>query len=459
MNGPSDRRGRASLPSVDAVLRSDGADAALAAHGRRALVAAVRAELDLQRTTMVEDAVAPDAATLLGRAVVALHDRGRDGLRPVINATGVVVHTNLGRAPLSESARDAVVAAAGYATVEYDLASGSRGSRTSHVGALAAELCGAAAGTAVNNGAAALLLAVAATAAGREVIVSRGELVEIGGSFRLPDIIAASGADLVEVGTTNRTRMDDYRRAIGPRTALLLKVHRSNFRMVGFTEDVSTAELVALASEHGLISALDAGSGLVDEAASAGLPDEPEIRGAVAAGADLVLFSGDKLLGGPQAGIIVGSAAAVERCRRSPLARALRIDKLQIAALEATLRSHLRDTVPMDVPAVAMLHADPATLQQRAEALAAAIGPAEASALDGVVGGGAAAGVPLASYGVRLPGPRANELAALLRAQDPPIIVRVDDGAVLLDMRTIEPSADAHVAVAVRGALQELAAR
>lgn len=459
MNGPSDRRGRASLPSVDAVLRSDGADAALAAHGRRALVAAVRAELDTHRTTMVEDAVAPDAEALLGRAVIALRERGRDGVRPVINATGVVVHTNLGRAPLSESAREAVVAAAGYATVEYDLASGSRGSRTSHVGALAAELCGADAGTAVNNGAAALLLAVAATAAGREVIVSRGELVEIGGSFRLPDIIAASGADLVEVGTTNRTRIDDYRRAIGPRTALLLKVHRSNFRMVGFTEEVSTAELVALASEHGLTSALDAGSGLVDEAASAGLPDEPEIRGAVAAGADLVLFSGDKLLGGPQAGIIVGSTTAVERCRRSPLARALRIDKLQIAALEATLRSHLRDTVPMDVPVVAMLHADPATLQQRAEALAAAIGPAEASALDGVVGGGAAAGVPLASYGVRLPGPRASELAALLRAQDPPIIVRVDDGDVLLDVRTIEPSADEHVAAAVRGALQELAAR
>ena len=459
MSGPSGRRGRASLPSVDAILRCETAKAALEAHGRRALVAAIRSELDLVRTTMIEDAVAPDADTLLGRAVVALRDRERDGVRPVINATGVVVHTNLGRAPLSEAARRAIIEASGYATVEYDLRSGARGSRTSYVGALAAELCGAAAGTAVNNGAAALLLAIAAAAAGREVIVSRGELVEIGGAFRLPDIIAASGAHLVEVGTTNRTRIDDYRRAIGPRTALLLKVHRSNFRMVGFTEETTISELVTLASEHGLATALDAGSGLVDDQAAAGLPDEPEIRGSVAAGADLVLFSGDKLLGGPQAGIIVGSALAVDRCRSSPLARALRIDKLQIAALEVTLRSHLRDPVPMDVPVVAMLHADPATLRRRAEELSSSIGPAEVAELDGVVGGGAAAAVTLESHGVRLRSPRASELAALLRAQDPPIIVRVDDDSVLLDMRTIEPSADAYVAAAVCGALQELAAR
>jgi len=237
----TERRGRASIPSVDVVLRSDGAHDATARHGTRALTEAVRRRLDDVRRTIADAERAPAPEAVLADAVAGLEARRRRGLRPVINATGVVVHTNLGRAPLSEAARRAVAEAAGYVDVEYDLVTGSRGSRTAHVGALAAELCGATAGSAVNNGAGALLLAVAALGGGREVIVSRGELVEIGGSFRLPEIVAAGGARLVEVGTTNRTRLDDYRRAIGPDTGMILKVHRSNFRLVGFTEEASLA--------------------------------------------------------------------------------------------------------------------------------------------------------------------------------------------------------------------------
>ena len=471
MSGATSRRGRASLPSVDVVLRTGPAADATRRHGQRAITDAVRDRLADLRATLADDDVAPDADAVLAAAVDALERRRSGGVRRVINATGVVVHTNLGRAPLSAAARAAVLDATGYASVEFDLESGTRGSRTAHAGRLAAELCGAQSGTAVNNGAAALLLAVAALASGREVIVSRGELVEIGGSFRLPEIIASSGARLVEVGTTNRTRAEDYRRAIGPDTGMILKVHRSNFRLVGFTEDAELAELVALGVEHGVPVVLDAGSGLVDDVASAGLPDEPEVRRSVAAGTDLVLFSGDKLLGGPQAGLIVGSSEAVERCRRAPLARALRIDKLQIAALEATLLAHLRAPVPLDVPTIGMLHADPAELERRAHALAAAIGVApvgveagveaaaevvvEVVALDGVVGGGAAPGIALPSAGVRVRRARAAGLAAALRAQDPPVVTRVEEDSVLLDVRTIAPDEDELVAAAVRRCLQD----
>lgn len=451
----ADRRGRATIPSVDAVLRVAGAADAVARHGERAITAAVRARLDALRRGLPDDATAPPAPRVLEEALTELEAKRRRGIRRVINATGVIVHTNLGRAPLSGAARDAVAAAAGYASVEYDLATGGRGSRTAHVGALAAELCGAEAGTAVNNGAAALVLAVAALAGGREVIVSRGELVEIGGAFRLPEIIAAGGARLVEVGTTNRTRLDDYRRAVGPDTAMILKVHRSNFRLVGFTEDVELAELVALGRECGIPVVFDAGSGLIDDDAAADVPDEPEVRGAVATGVDVVLFSGDKLLGGPQAGIIVGSTVALDRCRTAPLARALRIDKLQIAALEATLLAHLRDPVPLDVPTLGMLHADLDGLRARAAQMAPTIAAAEAVDLDGVVGGGAAPGIPLRSAGIRIVHSHPDRVAGRLRDQDPPIVVRVEHGTVVLDMRTIDPTDDDTVAAAVRRCLED----
>jgi len=471
----ADRRGRASLPSVDVVLRHAGAAGPVSRYGQRVLAEAIRTELGRLRDTIADDALAPDLDAVLAGALAALERRRDGGVRSVINATGVVVHTNLGRAPLSAAARAAVAAASGYATVEYDLATGARGSRTAHLGMLAAELCGAESGTAVNNGAAALLLAVAGLASGCEVIVSRGELVEIGGSFRLPEIIAAGGARLVEVGTTNRTRLDDYRRAIGPDTGMILKVHPSNFRLIGFTEETALTELAALGAEHGLPVVFDAGSGLIDDEAAAGIPEEPEVRAALASGIDLVLFSGDKLLGGPQAGLLVGTRDTIERCRTAPLARALRIDKLQIAALEATLLAHLRSPVPMEVPVIGMLNADPEELRRRADALAAALtaaqtatraaasdpaqGTIEAVALDGVVGGGAAAGIPVASHGVRIRGPHATRLAARLREQDPPVIVRVEDDCVLLDVRTIAPEEEPQVVDAVHRCIQAAVAR
>lgn len=460
MNVAPERRGRAGLSSVDAVLRLPEAPVQIALHGRGRLTEAVRSRLTELRATLADDAVPPEAQTVLAEAAAELAAQSTAGVRPVLNATGVVLHTNLGRAPLSAAAREAVLDAAGYATVEFDLASGLRGSRTGVVGRLAAELCEAEAGTAVNNGAAALMLAIAALARGRDVIVSRGELIEIGGEFRLPEIITAAGARLVEVGTTNRTRVDDYRKAIGPDTALLLKVHRSNFRVVGFTEEASVAELAAVAAEHDLPLVFDAGSGLVTEGAAGTLIDEPAARAAVSDGADLVLFSGDKLLGGPQAGLLVGRAASVARCTKDPVARAMRIDKLQLAALEATLRAHLRDAVPMDVPTVAMLHADPERLRARAEALrthleTVAPGVARATPVTGAVGGGASPGVGLESHGVRITVASIGKLAELLRRGEPPVVARIEDGALILDVRTLPEADDALLHELVADALAE----
>lgn len=288
-----------------------------------------------------------------------------------MNATGVVVHTNLARAPLAPEAVAAVLGAAGYCNLEMDLTAGRRGSRQDHVEPLLRRLTGAEAALAVNNNAAAVLLVLAALAAGRGVVVSRGELVEVGGSFRIPDVMAQSGARLAEVGTTNRTRLDDYRRAIGPETALLLKVHRSNYRLVGFTEEVELGELAGLAREAGVPLVLDAGSGALVDLSPFGVTGEPVVGQALAAGADLVTASGDKLLGGPQAGLILGRADLVERCRRHPLARALRVDKLCLAALEGTLRLYLDpERALRAVPVLAMIAAPVEEVERRARALA-----------------------------------------------------------------------------------------
>jgi L-seryl-tRNA(Ser) seleniumtransferase len=371
-------------------------------------------------------------------------------LRRVINASGVIVHTNLGRAPLADAAREALAAAAeGYSNLEYDLERGERGSRQVHVEELLASLTGAAAAMVVNNCAGAVLLAAAALAGGRELIVSRGQLVEIGGSFRIPDVVAQSGASLVEVGTTNRTRLSDYEHAIGERTGAIMRAHQSNFRTVGFVEEPSIEELCSL----GVRVIDDVGSG----ALAAGVPelaDEPAVARSVAAGAAVVCFSGDKLLGGPQAGLIVGQADAISACRAHPLARALRIDKLSLAALEATLRLY-RDprAAVREIPVLRMLVAGEAELQARAEAMAARIAAAPADPVRAPadpsrarviraaakVGGGA---LPL----LELEGPvcavdpgelGADELARRLRAADPPVIGRTRDGWLLLDPRTL----------------------
>jgi len=364
-------------------------------------------------------------------------------LRRVVNATGVVLHTNLGRAPLAPSALAAIAESArGYTNLEYDLAGGQRGSRHAHAEELLRVVTGAAAACVVNNNAAATVLALSALAAGREVIVSRGELVEIGGSFRIPDILRASGCTLVEVGTTNKTRLADYEAAITERTAMLLKVHRSNFAIVGFTAEVAEAELATLARARGLVSMIDLGSGCLLSRArqrALGVPEEPPVAEVVASGADLVCFSGDKLLGGPQAGVIVGSAEVIARVRAHPLMRAMRPDKLTLAGLCATLALY-RDGREAEVPAVAMMSARGETLRARAEHLADLLRVAGATvaveACRSAVGGGAMPLAELPSWAVTVAGD-AEAVEARLRGAAVPVVARVEDGKVWIDLRTV----------------------
>jgi len=434
-----------SLPSVERLA------ARLPEAPHHLAVAAARKTIDAARQALLGGGPALSEEELAGAAAERLARLARPSLRRVINATGVVLHTNLGRAPLAPAAVARVSeVAAGYSNLEYDLESGDRGSRGAHVESLLCELSGAEAALAVNNNAAAVMLALAALAGGGEVLVSRGELVEIGGSFRIPDILAHSGATLVEVGTTNRTRLADYAEAIGERTTAILRVHRSNFRIVGFTEQPGAGELAALARERGIAMVDDLGSGALGE-----VHGEPTVRAAVAAGPDLVCCSGDKLLGGPQAGILFGRAATVERCRRHPLARALRLDKLQLAALEATLRLH-RDEGPEALPALAMIEAPEQQLRQRAEAMAAAIGPnAAVGSGSGTPGGGSLAEVGLEGPVCRVkPGEAgADALLARLREHEPPVIARIVEGRVVLDPRTISDEEATIAAGAVREAL------
>jgi L-seryl-tRNA(Ser) seleniumtransferase len=424
----ADERLRA-LPSVD-----------------RLAVAVARAELEERRAALLagEDPGDDDL-------VAAARARLRPSLRRVLNATGVVVHTNLGRAPLAAAARDAVTeAATGYANLELDLARGERGSRHDHVAGLLCRLTGAEAAIAVNNCAAAVLLGVAALAGpDQQIVVSRGQLIEIGGSFRIPEVIAQAGAELVEVGTTNRTRLDDYRSAIGDRTAAVLRAHPSNFRVLGFVEQVEIEELCGLGPP--VID--DVGSGVLADDLEV-LADEPPVRRSVRAGAALVTFSGDKLLGGPQAGLIVGRRDAVERCRRHPLARALRIDKLSLAALEATLHLYLDpELARRELPVLAMLDAGPEELAARAARLAEGTGGRVVDAV-ARVGGGALPLLELRGPAVALdPGPDgADALAGALRRGDPPVVGQIHDGLLLLHVRTLAEDEVDAVVDAVRAA-------
>jgi L-seryl-tRNA(Ser) seleniumtransferase len=386
------------------------------------------------------------ALTRAVEALVAAEERR--GVVRAINATGVVLHTGLGRAPVHPEAAAAMAAAAGgYCVVEVDRESGERNQRDEHLSALLARLSGAEAGIVVNNNAGALLLALQTFAGGgREVVVSRGELVEIGGSFRIPAIMECAGVRLVEVGTTNRTRMEDYRRAIGPATALLLKVHTSNFRVEGFTQEVSADELAVLGSEHGLPTCFDLGSGLVECAGAAPLAmlqGEPRVRDAVSSGVDVVTFSGDKLLGGPQAGLLVGTMKRVGELRACPLYRALRMDKVGLAGLEATLRLYLAGRAD-ELPARALLLRGQDELRAAAERIARAIG--ERAGLRATVvpersqpGSGSAPGVELETFAVRVTstGRSARALAQALRRAEPPVFARIQDDALLLDPRTL----------------------
>lgn len=418
-------------------------------------VAAARRAIDEQRAAVLAGEVF-EQPRLLARAAQLVTELSALSLRRVINATGVIVHTNLGRAPLPAAAREAVLAAAeGYSNLELDLEEGARGSRHDHVQSLLRELTGAEAALVVNNGAAAVLLAVAALAGpGKDVVVSRGQLVEIGGGFRIPEVIRQSGARLVEVGTTNRTRLADYRRAVAgvdPPPAAILRVHQSNFRTLGFVEDVPVGDLVGLGAP--VID--DVGSGvLVDSVLLPAPGEEPSISDSVSAGASLVCCSGDKLLGGPQAGLLVGTAAAVGAARQHPLARAMRIDKLSLAALEATLRLYLEpDRARHEIPVLAMLDAPADELAERAERLAGAIGPpAEVIQCSGKVGGGALPLLELPGFGVALAGDPV-ELAGRLRTGQPPVVCRIHEGRALLDVRTVDESELESLAGAVRAAL------
>jgi L-seryl-tRNA(Ser) seleniumtransferase len=380
--------------------------------------------------------------------------RQHHGISEVLNATGIVLHTGLGRAPLPPSAVRAVLRSArGYSDLEVDRETGGRGRRTARAETLIVALTGAEAALVVNNNAAALLLGLAALAEKKDVLVSRGELIEIGGEFRLPDIMAASGARLVEVGTTNRTRAGDYRRALGRRTALILKVHPSNYRLTGFTNTVGILDLATIAREAKIPLLHDVGSGLLDR--DPDLPaDEPAVTESLAAGADVVLFSGDKLLGGPQSGILAGRADLIERLRRHPLARALRVDKMTVAALEAVLRLYATDRRG-ELPVWSFLSTPQPQLRKRAKALASALRGATVSEAAAAPGGGSLPGYGIPSAQLVVPSRSPERVAGRLRLGRPPVFCRVDDNAVVFDLRTVHPADDDRLLRAIRYALQQ----
>ena len=449
---------RRAVPSVDRVVTGlQGLPHAL-------LVDCAREAVDAAREA-VSAGTAVDLATVVADASARVDRRRATLLRPVVNATGVIVHTNLGRSPISADAlRDATPIATRYSNLEYELDSGERGSRHTHAGALLARACGAEAGLVVNNNAAAVLLSLGALARGRDVVVSRGELVEIGGGFRVPEIMEESGCRLIEVGTTNRTRLSDYQRACGTNTALLLKVHASNYRMVGFVESTPVAELAGL----GLPVMVDAGSGLLDDTTPwlahrpAWLHDEPGVRQAVADGADVVTFSGDKLLGGPQAGVIVGRADLVAQIAQHPLARAVRADKVTLATLQSVAFAYL-DGDASSIPLWRMATTPVEQLRRRAEAIVSALSAGERAVkpggapgvkvieTDAAAGGGSLPGLTIPSIGVAIAAADPEALHARMRALG--VVARIADGALVCDLRTVDDSEDETLIGALHTAL------
>ncbi|HKO45195.1 MAG TPA: L-seryl-tRNA(Sec) selenium transferase [Pyrinomonadaceae bacterium] len=448
------------IPSVDQLLKTD------AAAKLRDLVGAVRlTEIARQITDDIRREIQrsggiQDRQRLLSDAIRRLEQfregETSAGIRRVINATGVVLHTNLGRAPLSESARTAVVNAAGYCTVELDAQTGKRGHRGARVEQLLCQITGAESALVVNNCAAAALLVLTVLARDGETVVSRGELVEIGGDFRVPDVMSNSGTRMIEVGTTNRTRLEDYRRAITDQTRLIMRVHPSNYRVVGFTATPKLEELVALAHELHLPIYEDAGSGVVNDLTEYGLVDEPLIRDSIDAGVDVVSFSGDKLLGAAQAGLIVGKQSVIERLRKHSMYRALRVDKLCLAALEATLESHRRGASE-EIPTLHMLAMSAETLQARATAFVANLADApqiKGSVVQGksAVGGGSGPNVhpPTWLVAIEHDSITVEQIERQMRAASPPIIARIAEGRLLLDLRTVEPTDEPEILTALK---------
>lgn len=459
------------IPKVDEILRLPGVENLTGVYPRELVLEAVRKTLDEIRQGIMDGrdgrggAESPvDPESIRGRVASRLERMARPNLRRVINATGVVLHTNLGRAVLSPSAIEAVyTAASGYSNLELNLESGKRGSRYAPVEGILTRLTGAQASLVVNNNAAAVLLALGTLARGREVIVSRGQLVEIGGSFRIPEVMEQSGAILREVGSTNKTYPDDYRRAISERTALLLHVHTSNYRIVGFTRETTVEELVALGRETGIPVMSDLGSGSLLSMDQFGLPPEPTVQQTVAAGADVVTFSGDKLLGGPQAGIIVGSKDLLGRMKKNPLTRALRIDKMTVAALEATLREYLDfRKAAQNIPTLRMIGAETDRLHTRAKALSQLLEEAAGERAEismeseqSAVGGGAMPTADLPSWlvSVKPASMAVEDLAGRLREGNPAVMGRIKDDRLLLDIRTLLKDDDIILAGALAMAL------
>ncbi len=441
------------LPKMDRLLEAADVRRWVERDGRALVLEALRQALDEARARVLAGASCPPEGDLLARARALLDEAGRPTLRPAVNATGVIVHTNLGRAPLSEEALEAMARiGGGYSNLEYDLEAGERGSRYAHCAALLARLSGAEAGLVVNNNAAAVTLALAALAKGREAVVSRGQLVEIGGGFRIPDVMRESGAGLVEVGTTNRTYARDYEAAITERTAALLVVHRSNFQMVGFTHDATLEELASLARARGVVLVDDLGSGTLLDTAPFGLAHEPTVQERVAAGADLVCFSGDKLLGGPQAGYLVGRRALVERLEQHPLLRALRVDKVTLAGIEATLRHYQRGEALQKIPLWRSIAMTPEMAELRAAGWRKQLGLACASVRESrsAVGGGSLPGMvlPTKVLALRVPAPDAAALA--LRRCDPPVVARIEEDLLVFDPRTVLPHEDGALVAAIK---------
>lgn len=438
------------IPGIEVLRQRTRVRALEAQHGVDATVTALRAGADSLRARIAEGETIADAAGVIEESAgTTLAAQARGSLRPVINATGVIIHTNLGRAPLADVAVERVRAIAeGYSNLEYDLEQGARGSRTVHAESLLTRLTGAEAALVVNNNAAAAMLILTGLAAGREVVISRGEMVEIGGGFRVPDVMRQSGATLREVGTTNRTRISDYTAAVSPATAMFLRVHPSNFRIEGFTERPSLNDLVGAGRAMNIPVIEDIGSGcLVDD-----LDDEPSVQSSIAAGIDLVCFSGDKLLGGPQAGIIVGKTFLIDRLRSHSLMRALRADKVTFAILEATLAEYAAGRAAETIPVQRMLHASPDEIESRAQTLAATLANAgwRVAMISGAsaVGGGSAPGLelPTVLLAIDRADQSADVLARWLRSLDPPVVARIEHDRVVLDLRTVMPSQDALLA-------------
>jgi L-seryl-tRNA(Ser) seleniumtransferase len=443
------------LPGVDALLNTDSAATLDEIYGRDQVVQALRDALQAAREAIREGAPAPEGMAIIDRAAALLHHRSAPTLRPVINATGVIIHTNLGRAPLSARALQAIRdAGEGYSTLEYDLEPGTRGKRDHHAERVVCDVTGAEAALVVNNNAAAVMLVLMAFAQGQEALISRGQLVQIGGGFRVPDVMVQSGAVLAEVGTTNRTSLADYANAITEQSAVIMLAHSSNFKMIGFTEEPALADLAALAHDHNLLMINDLGSGALLDTAAFGLAHEPTVQEALAAGCDLVCFSGDKLLGGTQAGIIVGRADLVAALKKHPFARAVRLDKLGLAGLVATLDSYRRGAALAEIPVWQMISAPAEAIKRRARRWQRRIGAGRVAASESTVGGGSLPGETLPTFVLALDVPKPDRFAAALRAEPLPVIARIAEDRVLLDPRTVLPQQEAALITSVKTLLE-----